>query len=60
VRRDLLRPDRRWYLSGDTWIANAFALLVSAVTGDLRTGQNPSDRAATDDAWPEDPAVDAH
>jgi ribosomal protein S18 acetylase RimI-like enzyme len=32
----MLRPDRRWYLSVDTWIATAFPVLVSAVTGDLR------------------------
>jgi hypothetical protein len=31
----MLRPDRRWYLSVDTWIAAAFPVLVSAVTGDL-------------------------
>jgi hypothetical protein len=52
----MLRPDRRWHLSVDTSIATAFALWVSAVTRDLRTGHNPSDHAATDDAGPEDPA----
>jgi ribosomal protein S18 acetylase RimI-like enzyme len=33
--RAMLRPDRRWYLSVDSWIASAFAALVSAVTDDL-------------------------
>lgn len=32
----MLRPDRRWHLSVDSWIATAFPVLVSAVTGDLR------------------------
>jgi ribosomal protein S18 acetylase RimI-like enzyme len=31
----MLRPDRRWYLSVDGWIAAAFPVLVSAVTDDL-------------------------
>ena len=31
----MLRPDRRWYLSADSWIPAAFPALVSAVTGDL-------------------------
>lgn len=32
----MLRPDRRWFVSADTWIAAAFSSLISAVAGDLR------------------------
>ena len=32
----MLRPDRRWFISVDTWIADSFLPLVSAVADDLR------------------------
>jgi ribosomal protein S18 acetylase RimI-like enzyme len=32
----MLRPDRRWFVSVDTWHAESFFPLVSAVAGDLR------------------------
>jgi ribosomal protein S18 acetylase RimI-like enzyme len=32
----MLRPDRRWFVSVDSWTPAAFSALVSAVTDDLR------------------------
>jgi hypothetical protein len=32
----MLRPDRRWFISVDTWIADSFLPLVSAIADDLR------------------------
>jgi ribosomal protein S18 acetylase RimI-like enzyme len=32
----MLRPDRRWFISVDTWVADSFLPLVSAVADDLR------------------------
>ncbi len=32
----MLRPDRRWFISVDTWIADSFLPLVSAAADDLR------------------------
>jgi len=31
----MLRPDRRWFISVDTWVADSFLPLVSAVADDL-------------------------
>jgi ribosomal protein S18 acetylase RimI-like enzyme len=32
----MLRPDRRWFVAVDTWVADSFLPLVSAVADDLR------------------------
>lgn len=32
----MLRPDRRWFISVDTWVADSFLPLVSAAAEDLR------------------------
>jgi hypothetical protein len=32
----MLRPDRRWFVSVDTWVPDSFLPLVSAVADDLR------------------------